>query len=769
MADLPILSPADIDKVPQTTKNSVTNVISFNTLAGYFFRDDLTYKVDDVFIVDNSRNLDPIQIAKNANDNHIPFDIKYSGMAVTITNPAGGGVNIACDAGKIQIGNSKTIVTTGAISANPSSSYVNGGIAWVSIAASGNALFSDHDRAFDAGAPFSPMLVAVQSFSATESYSNKYYLGTSIADSPLYSTSMLFRNMGWKFSGLAVDINDSGWLQISSGTISNWYNENIKVPQTARATFYYANNSVLTTAPTFTPITAMTMDSTDTGIKRIAVTGQTIAPIVNNTTAFHFIYLDPSTLKVYIFLGDRANSVTPAITNNADILWRAINAYAKHSTMVYTAGSVLSKTIGMFNENCILLGAIMVNANFTTFSQLKIIPLHKYMGGTGNALHPMIPDPEDYPNGGKLKAKNNVYKIAYDYDGLLISRATALKNNYLFMYDDRSEFGIVEAEYVTTPTPWITLQGMGGFGQYVSNLLPDAYTKFYYSYYDHFTYQDVGRSGVSSVSPTIYLSSSTAGYPSYAVAEIFYNAFVVFRNNISMPKLSNTTSTMYHGILGLPGIPGMNTENPHDTRLVQYSDTIRNRRADHGSADSVIIIESIIGNTAAITDEYCAWIFNNALTPQAQAMITQLINLIGILVATEVKSVFEAVKKAGMLCDVGHSINAITHYYFENNSAVDKIDYCITGYMGFGYTPSGTTAMGTITVDAVNYPIVIQPADVVTLTSGDMSPMQATFFWLAIRTSFMFFIGSNLVAMEGTENLGALRGPKIQVSEITSF
>lgn len=758
MADLPILSPIDARKVPQTTKDSVTNIVSFDALASYFFRDDLIYRADNVFIVDNDLNLEPIDVMKDATDDHIPNDIAYSGVAVTVTNPAGGGVQISTTAGKMLSSDAKVIHNHAGVSLFNVAPVRAGGISWLAFTFGGDSFASNFASAANNR---TPMLVGVQNFSATESYPNKYYLGSSFVNKPLYSASMCFRNTGWKYSGLSVAIDGTtSRLQISSGTLSNWYNKSIRFPQTDRATFYYINNLPGNPDPTSSPQLSVNMS-----LVKTTVPGGSIPA---NTTVFHFLYLDPYTFKIYVFLADTENSITPELTNEAEIVWRAINAYAKHSSMVYN--NAIYKTIGMFNENFVLLGALMVSASFTNVSQIKIIPLHKYIAGNGNALHPSIPDPDDYPNGGKLKARYGAYRIAYDYDGLLISRATALKDNYLFMYDNNAELDIVEAEYETTPAPWITLRGMGGFAAFVSELVPDLFIQYFYLYADRFTYQDTGRSGISSTSIRIYARSLATTYPTYAVVDYqgikntdFY--IMIFRNNISMEKVSTTSSTRYHTILGCPSIPGINDNTVGTAMYYGYTDSLRAGRATRGSTDSVVLIEALIANTAAITDDYCMWLMNNALTVSAQAIIAQLVPLIGASIAAQVKTLYAIVQNAGMLCDQGNSLHAIIGYYVENNSAIDKIDYSLTGCTGIEYHPSGTTAMGQLKLNP-KYPLVVQPCDVVTLTSGDMSPLQATFFWLAVKTNFLFFIGANTQRFSTSTYDGAISYPKLQVSEM---
>lgn len=731
MVDLPNLTPEDLNKVPQSNKDTATEVIAYTDLAPYFFKRNLIYKAGDVFVVDNDLGLSVSAIARTAADGHIPEDIKYQGMAVTTGSPTAPSLTVSIAAGSIQKG-AKTIISSPS-TGSPSGITPNaGGISWISCTAA-NTFWGNHDRAFDAGDPAAPIIAGVQGViggnGAGAGFTSIHYLGASIAGYPLYSLNMCFRALGYKSTGLGIGLDAThGFLQIGSGTVNSWYKDDIRIPQRSKSSFYYAHSNTILNSPVLVVTT--------NDLKRKDVDG-TLTPTVSGEMPFHFVYLDPDTSNIYIVIGSEEGALKNLSSHvPGAYLIDAIDAHSK-------------TTIPDFlRENGVLLGAL---GFFSNLANTDVYQLHNFLPGSGNAIHPGVPSPQDYPYGGTLKSKNNIFQIMFDYDSYLINEATLLKKDYLFVYDSKFPLGIGTSKYQTDSLSLVTLLGMGGHLQPVDTGYPFDYSTYGLSWYDRGTYQDVNEKGLYYGSYIVH--TATASYPEYVqiaeirgTTEVQYvpsgsNFIPSFCNTIPVTKqVANNTYTTH---MGYPKIPGLNGGAISDNGTFAYDSALRAKRATHGSADSVIALERL-GPPIIYPDQQLQALMKY-MTTEVVDFIYQLIPLIGTSLVAQFKEKYEMVKKAGLLGS-GRIPFAIVGYCINNNSANSKTEYSIIGVRGITVNSTKTT----IVIDPA-YPIAIQPADVVGLPTGDLTPLQAVIVFLQIRYNYLQHLFGGFDSFQITE------------------
>lgn len=719
MTDLPILATQDLSKVPQSTQESNTGVIAFNQLVPYFFRYNATYKANDVFIVDENLGLTPVEVVRDANSNYIPTDIKYTGATPTYTAD---GSNINFTAGRKQ--ENKGLSDMGAGSANSLTTQA-GGIAWVTNA---NGVFwANHPRAFDQGSSTAPVIVGTRRFpgTATEStYTNFYYLGASITDYPLYSSSMNYRAQGWRREGLTFSIDlTHGFLQTAAGLLSNWYEEDIKIPQNGKNSFYYAHREKILNSPAFA-VSLADLDRKD-------VNG-TLTALAANENAWHFVYLDPSTKLIYVVLwaGDTV----------------AANSNYKSNSVVVDAHT---KTIipSFLRENGVLLGCIAVQQG-QTFNQTYFCQLYQYQPGNGAALHPSVPSPSDALYGGTLKAKDNIYELKFDYDGYLINIAREVKNNTLFVYEESVPRDIALADFETTNTSLISMMGMGLMSyEQRTGSRAQFYTR-YFSYFDNFNYpnsseRQLYQGNISYTKGDPFFDDFFGALARTTAVEYLpfdtgnpNNCYPVLRTNIPIIKQA-TDTVRFSSMAYSPKIAGLNNKTQTDDGIFLYNDTLRERRKAQGFNDSFIVVEAMISTpTFQWTAEYLSRFLSGPVIE-----ITDLMLLVAAIpLAQQIKEMHELVKKAGLLADETKVVWPIIGYHVDNNSPNDTLEYALLGSSGIAYDRIAKNF--SVTEYAPNFDFGIQPMEVACLASGDLKPYEALWFFLIIRYNFGAFLYS---------------------------
>lgn len=735
MADLPIIKRADLSKVPQSIKDATNDVVFYKQLASYLFKYNIVYKANDVFVVDNDLGLSATGLIRTAADDHIPADILIENAKPTYTvDPATPSATVPVSSGRYTANNKNIGTVTGTTNANSIQPYP-GGIAWITSAS--GSVWGNHSRAFDTGSSNYPVIAGVQAFTggngaATVGYTNIYYLGSSRVTYPLYTASMAFRALGFNCKGLGVTLTKDGFLQIAGGTIDDWYGEEIRVPQRSKAAFYYAHGQKILNSPV--------LIATVADLKRKDVNG-TLTLLPNDENIWHFVYLDPDTLNVYIVLGSSDAVITGTATTIANSILNAIDAHSK-------------TTIPDFlRENGILLASIGLRGgnNITTIID-NVHQLHNFVPGNGNALHPSIPDPNDYPEGGTLKAKDDIYQVLYDYDGYLISQATALKENHFFIYDKNVPKKISSIEYQGSKAPFTKILGLGIAPQRYDYRNPDNYLTYQYSWLDRANYPDVNEKG-------LYYGTYRVDYPvgnppsqdaqiralgGMATIDVDANSYIpVFFNAIALTH--KATDYTYSTMSGCPKIPGINNGAMNENGVFRYDSALRAKRATQGSADSLLMLEATSG-VNIYPDEQLNIILTEFGQPRDLNIIRQLVTLIGPSLAQQIKDTVALIKRAGML-GVGRTrVMTIVGYVINNISDKNSLEYSLPGVMGLLVNKN----TGVVTLDP-KYPIWIQPADINNLTVENVSPLQAVIIFLVVRFNYMSHIFGGLYDLRFTE------------------
>lgn len=732
MADLPILTRADLSKIPQSSKDATNDVVFYDQLAPYLFKYNIIYKANDVFVVDNDLGLSATALIRLANDDHIPNSGIVEDIDVTYTvNPETPSATIPLSAGRyINIGN-KIINNFAATTNVGSTTHYPGGITWVSAANFGN-----HTRAIDAAYP---LIAGVQGFTGgngatTAGFTNIYYLGSSRVTYPLYTASMAFRALGYNCKGLGVNITTNGFLQIAGGTIDDWYGEEIRVPQRSKAAFYYTHGKTILNSP------VLIVRPADLG--RRDVNG-ILTPLATAQNAWHFVYLDPRTFNIYIVLWGSTDD--PIISTEPDIASSLINAINAHSKTIIP---------DFLRENGILLASIAVrNGNSLTTIIDNIKQLHNFVPGNGNPLHPSIPNPYDYPEGGTLKAKDSIFQVLFDYDGYLISQATILKENHFFIYDKNIPKKILSIEYQGTKAPFTKMLGMGSYLQAIDNsTFPDLYEIYQYGWLDRATYPDLNEKGLYYGS---YRIDNAANKYSPADAQIraldgiaaidadATNYIPVFFNAI--PLTRQASDYTYSIMAGCPKIPGINNGTMAENGVFRYTSALRAKRATQGSADSILMLQGV-GGIGIYPEEQLNIILTQYARLSSLDIIRQLVTLIGPSLAQQIKDTFALMQQAGMIGVGRGRVMTIVGYVIDNTSEKNSLEYCLPGVMGL--LVNKTT--GVVTLDP-KYPIWIQPADLTGLITGDVTPLQAVILFLHARFNYLSHIFYGLYGLGFSE------------------
>lgn len=331
--------------------------------------------------------------------------------------------------------------------------------------------------------------------------------------------SDLMYALGYFYSGFALTYNaNSSSLYCTAGVVHNNPNGDRRWPSNPKITLqkvYYGN------------VFGEESNTIDVNfLKVISVPSGGPAPVVQNSSVFHFIYIARSTGKYYLLIADRS-----------------IQAPLASVTVPQLINVINSVVHGEFlQRHCVLLGAIGVYFNSTANTDIRLIQLHRGLSGARGIGTGLYPSPIDYPGGGILKARIGSYYLFQELDSVILQTAPTLgKGNYVVAYNNKEPNSIEFKEYghdrSGVSVQYYCSVVYNGYGApYTAGVNYQWFTSIYYSYTGDFAKNTIRDSSYSNFTDGGIYFADLSSYNSSNIFAVFGEGLRSFYLTVEFPK-----------------------------------------------------------------------------------------------------------------------------------------------------------------------------------------------------------------------------------------